>query len=372
MKRGERKLYEKIMDFKVIRSQPAMYRKLLISCIVSICSLLFSISVKAGSIEAKVTSIEDKNIKLDIGSDKGVSVGAKGRIFYIAKIGNEDKRIYTAEFKIASVSEETCIAEIVAKTGEVSVGYLAELKMPEVKKPEDIVSGNEFTNSLGMKFVYIKPGTFMMGSPVNEKDRDNDETQHQVTLTKGYYIGVTEVTQGQWKGVMGNNPSSFSNCGDDCPVEKVSWNDVQEFISRLNSKEGTNKYRLPTEAEWEYACRAGGSTRFTFGDSDSELGNYAWYRSNSDSKTHPVASLKSNAWGLYDMHGNVWEWVFDLYEDYSPDSVIGPTELSRDSERVFRGGSWYYRLSYERSAYRYKYSPFYRSKDLGFRLARTP
>ena len=137
--------------------------------------------------------------------------------------------------------------------------------------------GKKFTNSLGMEFVLIPAGSFMMGSPSSEKGRDRDEKQHRVTLTKSFYMQTTEVTQGQWKKIMGNNPSYFKNCGDDCPVEQVSWNDAQEFIRKLNRKEGADKYRLPTEAEWEYACRAGSTTRFCFGDSDSRLGEYAWY-----------------------------------------------------------------------------------------------
>ncbi|MBN1847182.1 MAG: SUMF1/EgtB/PvdO family nonheme iron enzyme, partial [Deltaproteobacteria bacterium] len=196
-------------------------------------------------------------------------------------------------------------------------------------------------NSLGMKFVYIFPGTFTMGSPANEKDRDDNELQHQVTLTKGFYMQTTEVTQGQWKDVMGNNPSYFKNCGDDCPLESISWNDAQEFINRLNRKEGAQKYRLPTEAEWEYACRAGSTTRFYFGDSESDLGEYAWYDGNSGGKTHPLAQKRPNAWGLYDMHGNVWEWCEDWYgETIHPGSVTDPIGASGGSYRVLRGGSW--------------------------------
>ena len=137
-----------------------------------------------------------------------------------------------------------------------------------------------FTNSIGQEFVYIKPGTFMMGSPSGESGRESDENQHKVTLTRGFYMQTTEVTQGQWKAVMGNNPSSFKD-GDDYPVEQVSWNDVQEFITKLNRREGGNKYRLPTEAEWEYACRAGSTSRFCFGNDAGGLGNYAWYSNNS-------------------------------------------------------------------------------------------
>jgi len=229
----------------------------------------------------------------------------------------------------------------------------------------------KFTNNLGMEFVYIQPGRFTMGSPSNESGRDNDERQHQVTLTKGFYMQTTEVTQGQWQRVMGSNPSWFKNCGDDCPVEEVSWNDAQDFIRRLNQREGTDKYRLPTEAEWEYAARAGSTTRFCFGNDNGQLGQYAWYDNNSGSKPHSVAQKKPNAWGLYDMHGNVWEWVQDWYGNYPSGSVTDPTGPSSGSSRVFRGGSWNAGAGDCRSAYRYRSTPGGRSNYLGFRLARA-
>ena len=223
----------------------------------------------------------------------------------------------------------------------------------------------------GMAFIPISPGTFMMGSPSNESGRDNDEKQHRVTLTKGYYMQTTEVTQRQWKAVMGSNPSGFKNCGDDCPVEKVSWKDVQAFIEKLNQREGGNKYRLPTEAEWEYAARAGSTTRFSFGDNEGRLGEYAWYNSNSGSKTHSVGQKRPNAWGLYDMHGNVREWCQDWYDDYPSGSVTDPTGPHSGSRRVLRGGSWNYVPRGVRGAYRNFFSPGNRLSDMGFRLLRT-
>jgi formylglycine-generating enzyme required for sulfatase activity len=233
-----------------------------------------------------------------------------------------------------------------------------------------------YMNALGMEFVYIPPGTFMMGSPSGlfsgESGRDSDETQHRVTLTQGCYLQTTEVTQGQWNDVMGRNPSYFKNCGNDCPVEQVSWNDVQEFIRRLNQREGTNKYRLPTEAEWEYACRAGSETAYCYGDSQGGLGGYAWYSDNSDSKTHPAGQKQPNAWGLYDMHGNVWEWCQDWCGDYPSGAVTDPEGPSSGGYRVFRGGSWYCNTLYCRSAFRYWSSPDLRSLILGFRLAFSP
>jgi formylglycine-generating enzyme required for sulfatase activity len=224
-------------------------------------------------------------------------------------------------------------------------------------------------NAIGMNFVYLPPGSFMMGSPANESDHDSDEKQHRVTLTKGFYIQTTEVTQGQWKEVMGNNPSDFNHCGDDCPVEQVSWNDAQDFLSKLNRIEGTSKYRLPTEAEWEYAARAGSTTRFCFGDDERRLGEYAWYDSNSMEKTHTVAKKRPNTWGLYDMHGNVWEWCQVRFGDYPSSSVADPNGPSSGSHRVYRGGSWISNPRYCWSAFRGRNFSVLRNGYLGIRLA---
>jgi formylglycine-generating enzyme required for sulfatase activity len=226
------------------------------------------------------------------------------------------------------------------------------------------------TNSLGMKFVYIPPGTFMMGSPESEKGRLNDEFQHEVTLTKGFYMQTTEVTQGQWQVVMGNNPSYFKDCGDDCPVESVSWNDAQEFIEKLNQKEKGSQYRLPTEAEWEYACRAGTETRFYTGNSEADLDRAGWYSKNSGEKTHPVGRKEPNGFGLYDMHGNVWEWCQDWYGGYLTGSVIDPKGTSSGPYRVLRGGSWFDDGRLVRSAARGWLAPTFRGDFYGLRLAR--
>ena len=223
--------------------------------------------------------------------------------------------------------------------------------------------------SLGMNFIYIKPGTFSMGSPYNEPGRRDDEKQHRVTLTKGFYMQSTETTQAQWKAVMGENPSRFK--GDDNPVENVSWDDVQDFIGFLNKKEGEGKYRLPTEAEWEYACRAGGRGLFSFGDSISGLGEYAWCGSNSMQKTHPVAGKRPNAWGLYDMHGNVWEWCQDRKGPYPSGSAVDPKGPESGSLRVFRGGGYYFIPAFCRSAFRNAFGPDFNSDFIGFRLVKT-
>lgn len=230
--------------------------------------------------------------------------------------------------------------------------------------------GDKFTNSIGMSFVFINPGTFMMGSPSSESGRDSKETLHQVTLTKGYFMQTTEVTQGQWKRVMGYNPSSFNNCEEDCPVEKVSWDEAQEFIRNLNQKDGQKRYRLPTEAEWEYACRAGSESPYA---NDNSLDAMGWYIGNSGNKTHPVAQKQPNAWGLYDMHGNVWEWCQDGYGDYSSGSVGDPVGASSDSDRVLRGGGWDCKANRCRSALRVGYGRNdWHISSRGFRLALSP
>lgn len=194
--------------------------------------------------------------------------------------------------------------------------------------------------TLGAKFVLIPSGSFMMGSPANEPGRLNIpkvdmEALHKVTISKPFYIQATEVTQGQWKQVMGNNPSFFSSCGDDCPVEQVSWEDAQMFIKKLNSMEGTDKYRLPTDAQWEYAARAGTTTRFYTGDSEEDLSRAGWYAGNSGEKTHPVGQKTPNVWGLYDMHGNVWEWVQDWFgfDPYPAGSLTDPEGQSIGKNR---------------------------------------
>jgi formylglycine-generating enzyme required for sulfatase activity len=227
-----------------------------------------------------------------------------------------------------------------------------------------------FTNNIGMKFVLIPAGKFTMGSPPDEQDRFENEKQHEVRISKPFYLQNTEVSQGQWKKVMGDNPSHFEDCGDDCPVEKVSWLNAQEFINKLNHIEGSNKYRLPTEAEWEYACRANTKTAYSFGDEVDKLDQYAWYSANSEHQTQPVGKKKPNDWGLYDMHGNVWEWVEDWYGDYPSNSVIDPKGPDRGKRRVLRGGSWYLNAWNLRSAYRSWYNPELRRYLIGFRVAR--
>ena len=219
-------------------------------------------------------------------------------------------------------------------------------------------------NSIGMKFTLIPAGEFYMGS----EESDDEKPVHKVKIKNPVYLGTYPVTQAEWKAVMGHNSSDFK--GDDLPVEQVSWDDVQEFIKKLNEKEGTNKYRLPSEAEWEYACRAGTTTRYSFGDDESKLCDYGWYDDNSDGKTHPVGQKKPNSWGLYEVHGNVWEWVQDEWHGgYDGAPADGSAwDVGDGADRVVRGGCWRFSTGDCRSALRFYRGSGSRYNYLGFRL----
>ena len=229
-------------------------------------------------------------------------------------------------------------------------------------------------NGESAAFVWIPPGEFMMGSPEDESGRYNDESpQHLVRFASGFWMQTTPVTQAQWQAVMGNNPAYFKSVGSDAPVERVSWNDVQEFIQKLNSTTKETQFRLPTEAEWEYACRAGSTTAYCFGDDESLLEQYAWYDKNAGDTTHPVGQLTPNAWGLYDMHGNVWEWCADWQGDYPSGAVTDPTgPTSFGAFRALRGGAWFSYARNCRAAYRWRARrPSDRDDSIGFRLVFT-
>ena len=214
------------------------------------------------------------------------------------------------------------------------------------------VNKKNFTNSSGMKFAWIPAGTFMMGSPKGEKQRRPDEIQHKVTLTKGFYMGVYTVTQEQWQEIMGNNPSRFMG-EKNLPVENVYWDDCQEFCQKLRQRD-KKPYRLPTEAEWEYACRAGTITSFHFGETIStDQVNY-WVNPN-PGKTRPVGSFPANAFGLHDMHGNVWQWCQDRYGDYAEKGAVDPPGPNMGEDRVIRGGSCSHSSNQARSANRDKF-----------------
>jgi eukaryotic-like serine/threonine-protein kinase len=226
-----------------------------------------------------------------------------------------------------------------------------------------------------MRFAWCPPGTFLMGSPAGEESRSNDETQHRVTLTKGYWLGVTPVTQAQWQAAMGSNPSHFK--GNDRPVERVSWEDCQELCKKLGAKLG-KRFRLPTEAEWEYACRAGTTTPFHFGETISTdqanyNGNYTYGKGKKGTyrqQTTPVGSFPANAWGLHDMHGNVWEWCQDWYGPYGDLKETDPVRMDKGSHdaRVVRGGTWCNRPVWCRAADRGWNAPARRYSNYGCRV----
>lgn len=263
----------------------------------------------------------------------------------------------------------------------------------------------QIDNSLGMKLVLIPSGQFTMGSAPGDLQSDDDEKQFQVSISKPFYMGATEVTQGQYQKVMGLNPSSFKDSKDNAgsanrPVEQVSWEDAVEFCKRLSmmpdEKQNKRVYRLPTEAQWEYACRAGQKGPFGFDSGTGELGQFAWFANNSGDKpidsqevwkatkeeldeylkvlkenrcrTQPVAQKKPNAWGLYDMHGNVWEWCADWYSDYPKGQATDPSGPQKGTDRVVRGGGFHFQSQDCRSAERHGSFPANRVDDLGFRV----
>ena len=230
-------------------------------------------------------------------------------------------------------------------------------------------------------FVWLPGGRFTMGSPESEQDRNSDEgPQTAVTLNRGFYMGQYEVTQGQYLDVMGSNPSSFT--GDsNRPVEQVTWHDATNYCGKLTERErlagrlpAGRAYRLPTEAEWEYAARAGTTNRFSFGNDPgyTQLGNYAWYDGNSGNTTHAVGGKLPNRWGLYDMHGNVWEWCWDWYGAYPGGSVTDPKGPATGSNRVVRGGSWGSLAGFCRSAFRICNYPGSGDFVIGFRVVLAP
>jgi formylglycine-generating enzyme required for sulfatase activity len=240
---------------------------------------------------------------------------------------------------------------------------------------QGVVVGGSTRPAAPPNFVLVAAGRFTMGSPPTQQDRGGDEGPQTVTLTHGFFMCQHPVTQGEYVAVMGGNPSQFT--GDlNRPVEQVSWIDATNYCARLTAQERSAgrlpagwAYRLPTEAEWEYAARAGTTTRFSYGDDPgyTQLGNYAWYVANSGNTTHPVGQKQPNPWGLYDMHGNVWEWCLDWYGTYPGGSLTDPVGPGSGSYRVLRGGSWSNVGLYCRSASRFYFTPGFRDIVIGFR-----
>ena len=258
-----------------------------------------------------------------------------------------------------AIESATRYVTLAGRAGEHYVDALRLLNVIEEarRRAEAVVAG--------MEFVRVPAGEFLMGSTSDEAD-DNEQPLTRVRISRAFELGKHEVRQAEWEAVMGSNPSRFDECGPDCPAERVSWDDVQEFIGRLNALEGEVRYRLPTEAEWEYAARAGTSGDRYGGDLDA----IAWYGENSESRTHPVGQKVPNAFGLHDMLGNVYEWVQDWYGAYPGGSVTDPQGPMSGSARLGRGGGWIGLARRCRASHRDDDAPGLRLDDLGFRLLR--
>ena len=288
--------------------------------------------------------------------------------------------LYVEKYGDASVTVD-------GETTPVEVAYVDEARQWLKRHAGRVLGGGGVGGAVidrhGYEMVRIAPGELWMGSPSGEEDRRSNETRHRVSITQGFAIGTTEVTQALYEAVMGENPSRFK--GGRNPVEQVSWHDAVKLCNRLSEQEGlqpayrisgetvtwdrtANGYRLPTEAEWEYAARGGGEQVYS---GSNDIGDVGWYSSNSGERTHEVGGKQANGWGLYDMTGNVWEWVWDWYGSYPSGAVTDPVGPSTGSSRVYRGGSWYRSPGSARVAYRSRIVPGLRGSYLGFRLARS-
>jgi formylglycine-generating enzyme required for sulfatase activity len=301
-------------------------------------------------------------------------------------VNGDDFEMVTRSFTVKRGSDEPLRVTLVPKAEQVvqtppPPPPVEPLPTPQLKLPP-APSGPlpTITNSIGLQLVQIPAGEFLMGSPDSDSEASSDEKpQHRVQITQPFYLGMFEVTQAQYQRVMGSNPSNFKDDSGLLPVEMVSWQDAQEFCVKLSDladeKQASRQYRLPTEAEWEYACRAGTTSRYGFDESKEDLGSYAWYSGNSGSKTHPVGQKKPNAWGLYDMQGNVYEWCQDWhgdgeYQQNAGQVAVDPHGPSGGVYRVLRGGSWIFYGQDCRPGYRGGRSgPGFRFLHAGFRLA---
>ena len=292
-----------------------------------------------------------------------------GQHSYIVFCDGYDSEEGTVKLKASTPSNlQITLSKEAVATQQNIVSQPAVAQQPVVQAP--IANSDNITipvkDGISIDMVRVEAGTFTMGATAEMKDPlDEEKPTHRVTLTNDYYIGKYEVTQALWKAVMGNNPSEYK--GDNLPVEKVSWNDCQEFLSKLNRITGKT-FRLPTEAEWEYAARGGNKSRgYQYSGSNNFL-DVAWFKDNSGSKTHAVGTKQPNELGIYDMSGNVLEWCQDWYGAYSSSSQVNPTGANSGSSRMIRGGCWISGARGCRSSYRYDCTPGYRRNGVGLRL----
>ena len=314
-------------------------------------------------------SVNYKPFGADVYVD-GKKLGQSPRVFNGLLVGNHQVEVrkdgYATDKKSVTISEgqtASISGTLASNTASSSNGYASSSSVSS--------GGNEISipvkNGITIDMVKVEAGTFMMGATSEmQKPWYDEKPVHQVTLTNDYYMGKYEVTQNLWKAVMGRNPSKFK--GDDLPVEKVSWDDCQEFISKLNSMTG-RKFRLPTEAEWEYAARGGKKSRgYQYYSGSSNISDVAWHAGNSRKKTHPVGKKQANELCIYDMTGNVGEWCQDRYDSYVSSSQTNPTGAVSGSNRVFRGGSWNGNARFCCLSYRDNGTPDYRDDYFGLRL----
>jgi formylglycine-generating enzyme required for sulfatase activity len=377
----------------------AFFHFVVIGCLVLCCALPTRAELKG-----HITSVGEGYVRMDIGSQDGLRVGATGKVYYTVLVGEEREfqSIYVASITVTRTFKESSVAKIAEAHGEVMVGYLVEiagtgLQAKTKQAPAKVVksrlrAGQVWRDPfLRMSFVWVPGGCFEMGcGDWTSECNDNEKPVHKVCLS-GFWMARHEVTQGQWERLMGYNPSDFKHCGSQCPVEKVSWSEALEFASTLTAKTGYT-FRLPTEAEWEYACRSGGKKQQYAGWESLEAA--AWYRTNSGGGPHPVGRKKPNGLGIYDMSGNVWEWCLDIsdkkayykargtlenpvfigntYTDIYGDVYSRILRIIKDASgyRIVRGGSWSNGAQYLRCAARIRGKPGSRRDWLGFRLLR--
>ena len=342
----------------------------------------------AEQVDTAVQGVEESRSALDAlrqGMDDGLAAlqsqlepAVAGQQSEARRLGQLEEQVFTtvnrqqaATQRVTELAEQVdsvtqSLEEVRAELGTVRE-ELAALAAAS-PAPEAVVElSDTWTNDLQMTFVLIPAGSFEMGS---ERGDDDERPVRSVHIDKPFYISQFEVTQAQWFSVMESDPSQFSD-DDNRPVENVSWEDAQAFVDKLNATEPGATYRLPTEAEWEYAARAGSITAYAFGDDMADLDAYAWYVDNAGNTTHPVGEKQANAWGAHAMHGGVWEWVYDRYGPYPSDADSDTPDPPPGLRRVIRGGSWLSPAEDCRAASRSHAHPTFRGANVGFRMVRT-
>ena len=342
----------------------------------------------AGQVDAAVQGVEEARSALDTlrqsmddqlaGLQSQLEPAVAGQQSESRRLGQLEEQVFTtvtrqqaANQRVSELAEqvESVTQELEDVGAELDVvrEQMAALAAASPATEVAVEPSETWTNDLQMTFVLVPSGSFDMGSGNGDED---ERPVRSMNIDKPFYIGQFEVTQAQWFSVMESDPSQFTD-DDSRPVENVSWHDAQAFIEKLNATDPAATYRLPTEAEWEYAARAGSSTDYAFGDAPAELDAYAWYADNAGNTTHPVGGKQPNAWNIHAMHGGVWEWVQDRYGPYPSGASSESPDLPPGNRRVIRGGSWLSPAEDCRAASRSHAHPAFRGSHVGFRLVRT-